>query len=106
MHKCFRKKKKKTTLYIFSPFEGVSKPLEKIKGAKCIEGSGVVVVPESNKKIVNIQAPIAGEVFIISPLGDKVGIRSDNGIEILVKVIAIQEKLKRTGVSPFVFKGQ
>lgn len=106
VRKYFNKKKEKHTLYIFSPFDGKSKPLDKVRSAKCIDGCGVLVIPDEGKKVVEIHSPIDGEVFIISPLGDKVGIRSDCGTEVLVKVIAKQEKLKRTGVSPFVFKGQ
>lgn len=105
VHKYFARRKEKHSLYIFSPFDGKSKALEKIRSVKC-DGCGVLIVPDVSKKVVEIHSPIDGEILNISSLGDKVVIRSDCGVEVLIKVLAKQEKLKRTGVSPFVFKGQ
>lgn len=106
MHKYFARKRKKHILYIFPPFDGFVKPHDKNKKAKSIKGDGIIATPEKGKKTVDIQAPIDGEVIAISALGDTIGLRSDNGVHVLVKVIATESKLKRTGVSPFVFKGQ
>lgn len=104
---CFaRKRKKKHTLYIFAPFDGTSKTLDKVKAAKELQGDGVIVVPERKRKIVDVRSPIDGEVVNISPFGDIIALKSDNGIQVVIKTLVTSTKVKRIGLSPFVFLGQ
>lgn len=70
---------------LISPVKGEIQQLSNIKDdvfSTGMMGDGIVILPEEDV----IRAPISGEIIVVSPTNHAVGIRSKNGIEILIHV--------------------
>lgn len=70
---------------IHAPFDGVIKPLKECGDqvfASGAMGQGVVIEPANG----NVYAPADGEVMLLFPTKHAIGIKADNGAEILIHV--------------------
>lgn len=70
---------------VYAPLSGTVKPIEQCSDpmfASKAMGDGVVIVPESNTLI----SPINGKVMMVFPTKHAIGLRGENGEEILIHV--------------------
>lgn len=76
---------KKAKLQIYAPVNGEIIPLEKVPDPVFSEkmmGEGVAVIPSKG----NIHAPVKGMVTLIAATNHAIGIRAEDGTEILIHV--------------------
>ncbi|TYR79748.1 PTS N-acetyl glucosamine transporter subunit IIABC [Priestia megaterium] len=87
------------------PFEGVVKPIDQVSdevfSAKMM-GDGFAIDPINDTLI----SPVDGEVISIFPTKHAIGLRADNGLEILIHVGIDTVKLNGEGFTAFVEEGQ
>lgn len=89
---------------IYSPCLGVVRHLENVNDvafAQKLIGEGIAVVP-TNGEIVS---PVAGEVAMVFPTGHALGIKTNEGIEILIHVGIDTVELEGKGFESFVQPG-
>ena len=89
---------------IYSPCLGVVKHLENVNDvafAQKIIGDGIAVVPKEG----NIVSPIDGEVAMVFPTGHAIGLKTDEGVEILIHVGIDTVELDGKGFKAFVKQG-
>lgn len=78
---------------ISAPLSGMLISLDKVKDpvfASGKMGDGIVILPDDGK----IYAPVSGEVIVVPPNQHAIGIRNENGIEILIHAGLDSEKAK------------
>lgn len=89
---------------IYSPCLGVVKHLENVNDvafAQKLIGDGIAVVPKEG----NIVSPIDGEVAMVFPTGHAIGLKNDEGVEILIHVGIDTVELDGKGFKAFVKQG-
>lgn len=70
---------------VVSPFKGKRIDFESIDDfvfSKGLMGKGVAIYPEKGV----IYAPVSGEIVVIAPLKHAIGIKTKNGIEVLIHI--------------------
>ncbi|MEH6991937.1 PTS glucose transporter subunit IIA [Neobacillus drentensis] len=75
--------KKKSKLQILAPVNGAIIPLEEVPDpvfSQKMMGEGIAVIPTAG----NIHAPVNGTVILIAATKHAIGIRADDGTEILI----------------------
>lgn len=90
---------------VFSPIKGVVLPLSEIKDdifASGMMGPGVAIEPSEGKVV----APVDGEIVTIFPTGHAIGLRSDDGAEILIHIGMNTVELKGEGFYSLVKEGE
>lgn len=90
---------------IVAPVTGHRKLLSELKDqafATEALGKGVAIEPEEGKLV----APCDGEITAFFPTGHALGLKTDNGAEILIHVGMDTVKLNGEGFKPFVKQGQ
>lgn len=96
-------KKNKATLDVFSCVDGITRQLRDVKdtvfslGAM---GNGTVIYPTSNE----IFSPVEGTVEVVYKTNHFVGIRTDNGFEVIIHVGVDTIKMNGEGFKSFVKK--
>lgn len=96
--------KAKKTISLSSPLKGDVLPLNKIKDdafALGVLGKGIGIIPEEGK----VYAPIDGEVSALFPTFHAIGIKGDNGVEVLIHVGMNTVQLEGEGFTPHVKQG-
>lgn len=96
--------KTKKTISLSSPLKGEVLPLNKIKDdafALGVLGKGIGIIPEEGK----VYAPIDGEVSALFPTFHAIGIKGDNGVEVLIHVGMNTVQLEGEGFTPHVKQG-
>ena len=96
--------KAKKTILLSSPLKGDVLPLNKIKDdafALGVLGKGIGIIPEEGK----VYAPIDGEVSALFPTFHAIGIKGDNGVEVLIHVGMNTVQLEGEGFTPHVKQG-
>ncbi|MBY0147630.1 PTS glucose transporter subunit IIA [Neobacillus niacini] len=96
---------KKAKLQIVAPVNGEIVPLEDVPDpvfSQKMMGEGVAMVPEGG----NIYAPVNGTIILIAATKHAVGIRADDGTEILIHVGLETVALNGTGFSLAVKEGE
>lgn len=96
--------KAKKTISLSSPLKGEVLPLNKIKDdafALGVLGKGIGIIPEEGK----VYAPIDGEVSALFPTFHAIGIKGDNGVEVLIHVGMNTVQLEGEGFTPHVKQG-
>ena len=89
---------------IYSPCLGVVKHLENVNDvafAQKLIGDGIAVVPKEG----NIVSPIDGEEAMVFPTGHAIGLKTDEGVEILIHVGIDTVELDGKGFKAFVKQG-
>lgn len=89
---------------IYSPCLGIVKHLENVNDvafAQKLIGDGIAVVPKEG----NIVSPIDGEVTMVFPTGHAIGLKTDEGVEILIHVGIDTVELDGKGFKAFVKQG-
>ena len=89
---------------IYSPCLGVVKHLENVNDvafAQKLIGDGIAVVPKEG----NIVSPIDGEVAMVFPTGHAIGLKNDEGVEILIHVGIDTVEVDGKGFKAFVKQG-
>ena len=93
------------TRTLTAPVAGTATPLEKVADpvfSSGALGNGVGIVPSDG----HVRAPVAGTVVTAMDSGHAYGIRTDDGVEVLVHVGLDTVNLKGEGFSPRVGAGQ
>jgi PTS system, beta-glucoside-specific, IIABC component len=93
------------TTALTAPVAGTATPLEKVADpvfSSGALGNGVGIVPSDG----HVRAPVAGTVVTAMDSGHAYGIRTDDGVEVLVHVGLDTVNLKGEGFSPRVGAGQ
>lgn len=96
--------KAKKTISLSSPLKGEVLPLNEIKDdafALGVLGKGIGIIPEEGK----VYAPIDGEVSALFPTFHAIGIKGDNGVEVLIHVGMNTVQLEGEGFTPHVKQG-
>lgn len=104
-----RKEQTNSATKVFPPFGGIAKSLESIADGVISEkvlGDGMVVIPFTKEKYIDIIAPISGEVILAHSDGHSWQLRAENGVTLLIQVGLNSEKLKGKGIESFCNKGQ
>ncbi|WP_448856067.1 glucose PTS transporter subunit IIA [Corynebacterium camporealensis] len=94
----------KTAAEIMSPATGEVVPMDKIDDpvfAARTLGDGVGVIPEGNE----VYSPVAGKVITATKSGHAYGLKTDDGVEVLVHIGINTVKMKGEGFEPAVKKG-
>ncbi|MDU5111290.1 MAG: PTS glucose transporter subunit IIA [Clostridium sp.] len=89
---------------IYSPCLGVVKYLENVNDvafAQKLIGDGIAVVPKEG----NIVSPVDGEVATVFPTGHAIGLKTNEGVEILIHVGIDTVELDGKGFKAFVKQG-
>lgn len=89
---------------IYSPCLGVVRHLENVNDvafAQKLIGDGIAVVPKES----NIVSPIDGEVAMVFPTGHAIGLKTNEGVEILIHVGIDTVELEGKGFKVFVKQG-
>lgn len=89
---------------IGSPIKGKVLKLETVKDdafASCILGKGAAILPEEGR----VYAPVDGEVSVLFPTLHAIGIRSDDGVEILIHIGLDTVQLEGKGFEASVAQG-
>ncbi|WP_071392897.1 PTS sugar transporter subunit IIA [Bacillus tuaregi] len=84
-NKLFSKKTKTIIEEVFSPCNGEVIPLSEVPDAVFAEkmmGDGMAVIPNSG----SFFSPVNGQIVSIFPTKHAIGIRTDNGLEVLIHV--------------------
>jgi PTS system glucose-specific IIA component len=95
---------KKRKLQIFAPINGEIIPLDQVPDpvfSQKMLGDGIAIMPESG----NIHAPIEGTVVLVSDTLHAIGLRSNDGTEILIHVGLETVSLKGKGFTVLVKAG-
>lgn len=95
----------KKTISLSSPLKGEVLPLNEIKDdafALGVLGKGIGIIPEEGK----VYAPIDGEVSALFPTFHAIGIKGDNGVEVLIHVGMNTVQLEGEGFTPHVKQGE
>jgi sugar PTS system EIIA component len=85
LHMMFKFLKKEKVVEIYTPVNGLIIPLEDVPDpvfSQKMVGEGIAVIPTNG----NIHSPVKGTVILIAATKHAIGIRAENGIEILVHV--------------------
>lgn len=93
-----------STKKVFSPLSGNVIPLEKVNDnvfAQKMMGEGAAVQPSDGK----IYAPFDGEVVMVFPTRHAIGLKSDNGVEVLIHIGLDTVELKGKPFTQHVKKG-
>lgn len=96
--------KAKKTISLSSPLKGEVLPLNEIKDdafALGVLGKGIGMIPEEGK----VYAPIDGEVSALFPTFHAIGLKGDNGVEVLIHVGMNTVQLEGEGFTPHVKQG-
>lgn len=96
--------KAKKTISLSSPLKGGVLPLNEIKDdafALGVLGKGIGMIPEEGK----VYAPIDGEVSALFPTFHAIGLKGDNGVEVLIHVGMNTVQLEGEGFTPHVKQG-
>ncbi len=96
---------RKQEIKIVSPLTGKLFPLEEVPDqvfSQKMVGEGIAVFPENGL----VLAPLAGEVVALFPTGHALGIRSPQGLEVLIHVGVETVALQGKGFTLYVKKGQ
>lgn len=70
---------------ILSPFTGEAIPLKNVNDpvfSQCMMGNGAAIIPSSGELV----SPIDGEVVLIAPTKHAIGLKNDNGLEIMIHI--------------------
>lgn len=103
LKKLFQKKPKVEEIY--SPLRGELIPLTNVPDpvfSKKMMGDGFAVIPSEGK----VSSPVTGEIIQIFPTKHAIGIKSKEGLEILIHVGLETVELKGEGFEVFVKEGQ
>jgi len=95
---------KKRNLQIFAPLNGEIIPLDQVPDpvfSQKMVGEGIAIMPEQG----NIHAPIDGTVVLVSETLHAIGLRSNDGTEILIHVGLETVSLKGNGFTVLVNTG-
>ncbi|WP_128772279.1 beta-glucoside-specific PTS transporter subunit IIABC [Actinomyces oricola] len=96
------------TIALGSPLAGRAVPLEQVTDpvfSSGALGNGVGITPEGDKRI-RVVAPAAGTLVTVMDSGHAYGIKTDDGVELLIHVGLDTVELKGEGFSPAVALGQ
>lgn len=96
------------TTALGSPLAGQAVPLERVTDpvfSSGALGNGVGITPEGNERI-RVVAPAAGTLVTVMDSGHAYGIKTDDGVELLIHVGLDTVELKGEGFSPAVALGQ
>lgn len=96
--------KAKKTISLSSPLKGEVLPLNEIKDdafSLGVLGKGIGMIPEEGK----VYAPIDGEVSALFPTFHAIGLKGDNGVEVLIHVGMNTVQLEGEGFTPHVKQG-
>lgn len=96
--------KNKYSRDIYAPINGRYLPIEEVKDevfAKKVLGDGFAIIPEDG----NIVAPFKGEVVMLFPTKHAIGIRNQEGIELLIHVGMDTVNMEGKGFTSFVKVG-
>ncbi len=100
LSKLFKKRK----LQIYAPVNGEIVSLEQVPDpvfSQKMMGEGIAIMPEKG----NIHAPVEGTVVLVSDTKHAVGLRSDDGTEILIHIGLETVALKGEGFTVLVAAG-
>lgn len=89
---------------VYSPVKGVVKLLEDVNDeafSQKMMGDGIAVVPSAGE----VFSPVDGEVTMIFPTNHAIGIRSDEGIEVLIHIGIDTVEMNGKGFSSYVQQG-
>lgn len=89
---------------IYSPCLGVVRHLENVNDvafSQKLIGDGIAIVPKEG----NIVSPIDGEVAMVFPTGHAIGLKTNEGVEILIHVGIDTVELEGKGFKSFVKQG-
>ena len=95
---------KKRKLQIFAPVNGEIIPLDQVPDpvfSQKMMGEGVAIMPDKG----NIHAPVEGTVVLVSDTKHAIGLRSNDGTEILIHVGLETVSLKGKGFTVLVETG-
>ena len=90
---------------VMSPVDGIVMPLTEVvdeNGHRGLSGKGIGVQPSDNQ----IYAPIDGEVVFVFTTKHVIGLRSDDGLELLIHVGLGTEKMRGEGFVSHITTGQ
>lgn len=96
---------RKKKIELLSPLTGKLFPLEEVPDqvfSQKMVGDGVAILPQNGL----VLAPLAGEVVALFPTGHALGIRSPEGVEVLIHLGVETVALQGEGFTPYVKKGQ
>ncbi len=102
--KWFGEKKNKTEEIIMSPLDGKVVDLVEVPDPTFSEkmiGEGVAIIPENGR----VLSPVNGEIIQIFPTKHAVGIRSEQGLEILIHIGLETVTMNGDGFTAFVSAG-
>lgn len=97
-------KKNKESIYLYSCVDGITRQLRDVKDTAFSIGSmgeGVVVYPTSN----NVYSPVEGTIKVIFNTNHCLGIKTDNGFELLIHIGIDTIKMQGEGFKTFVNEG-
>lgn len=97
-------KKEKEELHIYAPVNGQIVPIEQVPDpvfSQKMMGEGIAILPSSG----NIHAPVSGTVIQVAPTKHAVGLRAEDGSEILIHVGLETVALKGEGFNVVVNDG-
>ena len=92
------------SLYLLAPMKGRIVPLEEVPDqvfSQKMVGEGIALLPEEGE----VLAPLGGEVVALFPTGHALGIRSPQGLEVLIHVGIETVGLQGKGFTLHVAKG-
>ncbi|MDQ0256633.1 PTS system glucose-specific IIA component [Evansella vedderi] len=95
LNKLFKKAK---LLKIYAPINGEIVPLESVPDpvfSQKMMGEGVAIIPNNG----NVSSPVEGEVVQVAPTKHAVGLRAEDGTEVLIHVGLETVELKGNGFS-------
>lgn len=101
----FNKKSKTLVEELYSPLVGEVIPLSEVPDpvfAQKMMGDGVAIIPKEGKLV----SPVSGEIIQVFPTKHAIGIKSNNGLEILIHVGLETVELKGEGFEVLVKTGQ
>ena len=102
--KLFKKQKKKNDIQVFAPLSGHVIPLEEVPDPVFSEkmmGEGIAVQPTDS----TVVSPVDGEIVQVAPTKHAVGIRANDGSELLIHVGLETVTLKGDGFNMVVKQG-
>jgi lactose/raffinose/galactose permease len=90
---------------ITAPVDGIAMPLAEVvdeNGHRGLSGNGIAIKPSDNQ----IYAPFSGEIVFVFTTKHVIGLRSDNGLELLIHVGLGTEKMRGEGFISHIVAGQ